>query len=293
MLLSRPILDALLGIALLSGMDAIIKELVSRLPVLEVAFLRYGVGSLAMTAIVAVKRPGWPRLDTIRANALRAILVVVTALTFFYALGQLPLAETLILSFVSPLFTAVLAVALLGERLQARILLAIAAGFAGVLVIVVAGQGTGGTKVSSASASTHWPIFGVAAVLVSAFTYAASNVLLRARAQRDPVVLIVLIQNWAPAGMILLPALFVWRQPSAADLVLLVGVGLLGVAGHLLLARAYAGAEATRLAALDYTALIWAVSFGFLWFDEIPGVWAVVGAALILAGAYAGARRPR
>jgi drug/metabolite transporter (DMT)-like permease len=292
MLFPRPILDALLAIALLSVMDAIIKELVGRLPVAEVAFLRYAVGSLVMTAIVSVRRPGWPRIDTVRANALRAVLVVVTALSFFYALGQLPLAETLILSFVSPLFTALLAVTLLRERLHARILLAIAAGFAGVLVIVVAGQG-GGEHAELAQAATRQPILGVVAVLISAFTYAASNVLLRARAQRDHVLIIVLIQNWAPACMIGLPAWYFWQTPSGRDLGLLLVVGLLGVAGHLLLARAYAAAEATRLAALEYTALIWATALGFFWFSEIPSLWAALGAALILAGAYAGARARR
>ena len=183
---ARPIFDCLVAIALLSAMDAIIKGLVSRLPVVEVAFLRYAIGSATMTAIVGVTRPGWPRLDTIRANALRAILVVVTALTFFYALGQLPLAETLILSFVSPLFTALLAVGILGERLNGRILLAIGAGFAGVLVIVLAGQEHSQSAPSGPGRPLHPVIFGVAAVLVSAFTYAASNVFLRARAQRDP-----------------------------------------------------------------------------------------------------------
>ena len=287
---ARPIFDCLVAIALLSAMDAIIKGLVSRLPVVEVAFLRYAIGSATMTAIVGVARPGWPRLDTIRANALRAILVVVTALTFFYALGQLPLAETLILSFVSPLFTALLAVGILGERLNGRILLAIGAGFAGVLVIVLAGQEHSQSAPSGPGRPLHPVIFGVAAVLVSAFTYAASNVFLRARAQRDLVLLIVLIQNWAPGCMIAVPALLVWESPSLSDLALLAAVGLLGVGGHLMLARAYSRAEATRLAPLEYTALVWAVLLGFVSFGEIPSAWALVGAALILAGAFVGAR---
>lgn len=270
-------------------MDAVIKGLVATLPVVQVAFLRYVVGSAVMIAVAAVARPGWPRGDTVRANAARAVLVVLTATCFFYALGVLPLAETLILSFVSPLFTALLAVLLLGERMNARITAALAAGFAGVLVIVLASHLPSEQRPVSGEAETA--LLGVAAVLVSAFTYSASNVLLRARAQRDPLLLIVLIQNVAPALMLAVPAWLFWRAPDGHEAALLLAVGLLGVAGHLLLARAYAAAEAIRLAPLDYTALIWAVVIGFLFFAEVPSTWSAVGAVLIMAGAFLGSRR--
>lgn len=281
----------MLGIALLSVMDALIKELVGGLPVVEVAFLRYVAGSVLMSGVAAVTRPGVPRRDTVIANALRAVLVVVTAVAFFHALGVLPLAETLALSFVSPLFTAVLAVLLLRERLSAGIIGAIAVGFGGVLVIILGSYGPGSAAAPVADSATA--LLGVAAVLISAFTYAASNVLLRARAQRDPVVLIVLIQNIAPAAMLALPAWYVWRAPSGTEAMLLGLVGLLGTGGHLLLARAYAKAEAVRLAPLEYTALIWAVALGFFAFAEVPTMWALLGSALIVFGAYAGSRPRR
>jgi drug/metabolite transporter (DMT)-like permease len=289
--LSRPVVECVLGIALLSVMDALIKELVGGLPVVEVAFLRYVAGSVLMSGVAAVTRPGVPRRDTVIANALRAVLVVVTAVAFFHALGVLPLAETLALSFVSPLFTAVLAVLLLRERLSAGIIGAIAVGFGGVLVIILGSYGPGSAAAPVADSATA--LLGVAAVLISAFTYAASNVLLRARAQRDPVVLIVLIQNIAPAAMLALPAWYVWRAPSGTEAMLLGLVGLLGTGGHLLLARAYAKAEAVRLAPLEYTALIWAVALGFFAFAEVPTMWALLGSALIVFGAYAGSRPRR
>lgn len=289
--MSRPVVECLLGIAILSIMDSLIKGLVADLPVVEVAFLRYLVGSALMAAVAALTRPGLPRRDTVRANALRAVLVVVTAIAFFYALGVLPLAETLALSFVSPLFTAVLAVLVLRERLTIGIVAAIAIGFGGVIVIILGSYGPGSSAAPSAASGSA--LLGVAAVLVSAFTYAASNVLLRARAQRDPLVLIVLIQNIAPAAMLALPAWYVWRAPDAHQAMLLGIVGFLGTSGHLLLARAYAKAEAVRLAPLEYTALIWAVALGFFAFAEVPTFWALLGSALIMAGAYAGSRPRR
>ena len=280
----RPILQAFAGIALLSAMDALIKAVVAGIPVLQVALMRYLVGSVLILALCAILRPGWPTRESLMANGLRAVLVVVTATSFFYALGQLPLAETLILSFVSPTFTVLFAALILGERVTSRILVSLAAGFGGVALIVAGGlAGHGGDKATS--------LLGVAAVLVSALGYAASNVLLRARAQRDPVLLIVAIQNVAPAAMLGAPAAFVWQAPSDSTWLVLVAIGTLGVAGHLLLARAYAGAEAARLASLEYTALIWAVLFGLLAFGEVPTLFVLAGGALILGSAWLAARR--
>lgn len=283
--MNRSVLEAIVGIALLSAMDALIKALVGHVPVVEIAFCRYAVGSVIMVLVAAAARPGLPSAETLRANGLRAVLVVITALSFFYALGQLPLAETLVLSFISPAVTAALAALVLGERIARPVVAALLAGFAGVLVIVLFGLGD-----HAATGSGH-VLFGVAAVLVSAVGYSASNVLLRARAQRDPVVTIVLIQNLAPAAMLAAPAAWFWVAPAGGDLAPIGFVGLLGVAGHLVLARAYAGAEATRLAPLDYTALVWAVLFGLVAFGEVPGPAVGAGAVLILGSAWLVARR--
>ena len=275
------IAEALAGLALLCAMDAVIKDVAGRYPVFEIAFARYLFGSLVIGALAAVARPGWPSRETLRANGLRALLVVVTATTFFYALARLPLAETVALSFLSPIFVALAANLILGEAVDRRVVSGIAAGFAGMVVIVAGKTGL----------SFEGSFWGVAAVLLSAVTYALSMVLLRARAQTDPVVTIVAIQNAAPAAILLVPALLVWRPPSLEDWGLLAFIGTLGVLGHLLMARAYAKAQAARLASLEYTALIWASLFGFAFFGEVPTVATLAGAALIVVGAGVASRR--
>ena len=275
------IAEALAGLALLCAMDAVIKDVAGRYPVFEIAFARYLFGSLVIGALAAVARPGWPSRETLRANGLRALLVVVTATTFFYALARLPLAETVALSFLSPIFVALAANLILGEAVDRRVVSGIAAGFAGMVVIVAGKTGL----------SFEGSFWGVAAVLLSAVTYALSMVLLRARAQTDPVVTIVAIQNAAPAAILLVPALLVWRPPSLEDWGLLAFIGTLGVLGHLLMARAYAKAQAARLASLEYTALIWASLFGFAFFGEVPTVATLAGAALIAVGAGVASRR--
>jgi drug/metabolite transporter (DMT)-like permease len=275
-------LEAAAGIAVLSLMDAVIKGLAARYPVFQIAFARYLVGSAAMLVLVALARPGWPSRETLRTNGVRALLVVATALTFFYALGTLPLAETLALSFISPIFVAVLGAAMLGEAVPGRVAAAMALGFVG-MGVVVAGQLGAGSEERS--------LIGIAAVLVSAVTYALSMVLLRARAQRDPVITIVAIQNVGPALVLVGPAAAVWTPAGLSDWALLALIGLLGVAGHLLMSRAYARAEAARLAVMEYTALVWALVFGFVGFGEVPGLVTMAGACLIIGGSLLATRR--
>ncbi len=277
------LIEAALGIALLSVMDATIKGLSARYSVVEIAFARYAFGSLAIGLLAWRLRPGWPSRATIRVNGVRALLVVVTALSFFHGLSALPLAEALALSFLSPILIALFATLLLREPLRPPVIAALLVGLVGV-GIVVHGQVAAGRGEARSLA-------GAAAVLLSALTYALSMVLLRARARRDPVITIVAIQNFGPALILGPPTALAWQEPGGADLALLALAGLLGVAGHLVLSRAYAAAEAARLAVMEYTAMIWAVGIGYMAFAEVPTPSTLVGAGLILVGALIANRR--
>jgi drug/metabolite transporter (DMT)-like permease len=279
-----PAARAAAGIALLSVMDAIIKAMAGHYPVFEIAFLRYIGGVVVVTGVLAIVRPGWPSLKTLKANALRSVVAVVTATAFFYALGQLPLAETLVLSFLSPMFIALFSALLLKERVDGRIILALAAGFAGTLVVVF-GQ-AGGEGVEHARS---WP--GVAAALLAAIAYAFSLVLLRQRAQLDPLLHIVAIQNFGPAVLVSPLAASVWQAPAGDHVAWFLVMGALGVTGHILMATAYAKAEAPRLATLEYTALIWATVLGYAVFGEVPTMATLIGGALIIGAAIMASRR--
>ena len=272
-----PALRAAAGIAVLSIMDAFIKGMSAYYPTLQVALLRFACGSLVVAGVVAVLRPGWPSREAVAANSLRSVIAVVTAVSFFYALGQLPLAETLVLSFLSPMFIALFGMLLLRERVDARIVGAIAIGFAGTLVVVLG-------QTENAGAARSW--MGVGAALLSAITYALSLVLLRQRAQRDKFLHIVVFQNIGPAVLVAPFALFVWQPLDLMHLGWFMLMGLLGFMGHMLMVTAYAKAEAARLAPLEYTALIWAVLIGYGVFSEIP-TWATLGGGLLIVAAAA------
>ena len=283
---------ALLAIAadlVLAIMDGLVKGVAGRYPILEVTFLRFACGSLFAALMVAAVRPGWPSPETVRYNALRSVLVVFTAGSFFYALSVLPFAETVALSFLSPVFMVLFSALLLKESIDSRILVALAAGFAGMLVM--AGGHLAQSQSALAQPMTWQTLSGIVAVLFSAVMYALVIVLLRVRATRDRVEIIVLFQNVGPALLLAVPAALVWTTPTSVDLARFVLIGLLGVIGHLLLARAFASAEAARLAPLHYMTLVWSAVIGYVAFSEIPGTTTLIGAGLIIVGTLYAQRR--
>jgi drug/metabolite transporter (DMT)-like permease len=277
-----PAIRATAGIAVLSVMDAVIKGMAPHYPIVQVAFLRFVCGTIIATGVVLAIRPGWPSRETVAANAMRSVVGVLTATTFFYALGQLPLAETLVLSFLAPTFVALLSMLLLKERVDGRIVGALAVGFMGTLIVVVGGaEGEGPAR----------SLTGVAAALASAVFYALSIVLLRQRAQRDKFMHIVIFQNAGPMLLIAPFGLAAWQPPTAAHLAWFLLMGILGVMGHVLMTTAFAKSEAARLAPLEYTALIWAVLIGYGVFHEVPTLATFAGGALIIGAALLTSRR--
>jgi S-adenosylmethionine uptake transporter len=171
---------------------------------------------------------------------------------------------------------------MLKERVDPRIMGAIAMGFAGTLIVVMG-------QTEEAGAVRSWG--GVAAALASAITYALSLVLLRQRAQRDKFLHIVFFQNVGPAILVAPFGLLFWQPLNLLHLAWFMVMGILGVIGHVFMATAYAKAEAARLAPLEYTALIWAALIGYGVFSEVP-TWATLGGgALIVLAALLTSRR--
>lgn len=278
-----PFAFALAGIAILCGMDALIKDVGARYPTFQLAFLRFCAGLLCTSLAVLWLRPRFPSRETIRVNALRGTLGALTATTFFYSLQTLPLAEAIAFSFLSPLFLALFGAMILGEAIGRSTLYGLGFGFAGMLVMTFGPSLAGGLGTALAgSKPLHLP--GVAAAVLSAISYAFGLVLLRQRAQQDALVIIVLFQTMVPATLLAIPAMLVWKPAPMADVPLFLAMGALGLCGHLLIAKAFATAEAARLAPSEYSALIFASIFGYAFFSEIPGLATLIGSTLVIAG---------
>jgi len=277
----RPVLDGLppalvltVAVAAGSAMDGTIKHLSLSHPVLLVAFGRYLFGALFSLTIWAHAGRPTITLEMWRAHALRGVVIAGCAITFFWALSVLPLAEAVTLSFVYPLLAPFVARVVLGERLRVTSVIAALIGFAGVLVAL---QG------APASEAPEQHALGVGAVLASAGLFSLAVVLLRARAQTDGAPIVGLMTSVIPGVILAGPALAFSAPPALDQWPLFLLLGALAAVFMYLMARAYAKAEAQQLAPIHYTELVWASLIGFLVFQEVPRPELYSGAVLIVA----------
>lgn len=268
-----PALVLTLGIVAGASMDATIKFLAQTNHVLVVAFGRYLFG--ALFSFIIYWRAGHPRIDREmwQAHGLRGFVIATCAVTFFWALSVLPLAEAVALSFIYPLIAPFAARVILGERLRASSIICALVGFAGVIVAI---QGAP----SEAESPQH--DLGVAAVLVSAFFFSIAMVLLRERAQKDGAAIVGLMTGLIPGILVAGPTLIFSTPPDFETWPFFLLMGALAAVFMYLMAQAYARAEAQQLAPIHYTELIWATAIGYVIFHETPRVEIYLGATLIV-----------
>lgn len=259
------------ALALFASMDACTKHLVRGLPVVEVIWARFSFHLLTVSVVFRLTgrrlpwRPRAPRLQFLRSLALASC-----SLLFVAALAHIPLAEATAINFAGPLFTVLLAVFWLHERVGWQKWAGVAAGLAGVLIIL----------------RPFGSAFHPAAVfaLGSAAINAVYLVLTRRLATADtPQTTIFHTGLWAAlAASLVVP--FVWVPPDAGAWAGLLAIGVIGGLSHFLLVLAYQRAPASLLAPVSYVQMIWATLFGLAVFAELPDAATVLGACVI-AGA--------
>lgn len=281
--LPLPVVAALLGVAFLSLMDAYMKIAALAVGAFSAAWLRATIGTAIMLPIWLATGPRRPPRQVMRLHIERGAVSCFMAVTFFYALTKLPLAETIAISFVAPLVTLYLARILLGETVQRKAVLGSLLGFAGTIVIVWARLGQGDFDRDA--------IRGLAAILVSSLLYAYNFIVMRRQSQLAGPVEVALFHSLVTAAILALASPLFFVMPNVAVLEATSISALLTVAGAMSLAWAYARAEAQVLVPMEYSGFLWASLFGWLFFREGVAVTTVVGTALIVIGCWIAARR--
>lgn len=271
---AAPFLAAVLGIALFTFMDAVMKGLSLAIGAYCAMLWRTVVGVGSTGAVIALSRPRWPDRETAFLHLRRGGVNAFSAVGYFFGLTRLPMAEGIALSFVAPLVALFLAALLLGERVGARAILASLLGMVGVGVMLAARM-TG--------AFDRRALVGGVAILAAAAVYGYGIVLLRRQAQRASPVEVGFFQT-AATLLWLLPACWLAPPPPLRFWPGIAGGALLAQASIMLLAWAYGRAEAKTLIPVEYTGFVWAVIFGALMFGEAVSGTTCVGAALIVAG---------
>jgi S-adenosylmethionine uptake transporter len=269
------------GIGFFSLMDAAMKDLSIALGAYNAVLWRNMAGATLAGVMFVAGRNTWPTPSVMRIHAWRSVVVAVMAISFFWALARLPLAEAIGLSFIAPVIALYLAAILLKETIGREAIIASAAGMAGVAVILF------GRFSGDYSDDALW---GVVAVLFSAVVFAYNLILARQQAQVAGPVEIAFFQSLLTAAVLSILAPWLLEPLPPSKLPMLLGAASLAIISLLLLSWAYARAEAQILIPVEYTGFVWAALFGLIFFDEAITIWTVAGTALIVAGSLVAAR---
>lgn len=285
---TRGILHLCLGVLVFSLQDAIIKLISGSYPITQVVAMRSVVAVPILLALVHVE-VGWRAIVSPQFWPLvaRGAILFVSYTAYYLAFPALPLADAVALYFTVPLFVTALAGPVLGERSGWRVWLAIIVGFGGVLVMLQPGSG----------------LFEWAALLslVSALMYGTSMLMARRLGTSESASVMSFYQQWtflvgalvlgllihalAPGEMQHPSLRFLvrpWVMPTPLDALLMGSCGVVAAIGTLLLTSAYRITRANLVTSFEYTGVLWAPMWGFLFFAEVPRASTVVGALLIV-----------
>lgn len=280
--LSGPLRGALwmtASMVFFSAMTLVIRYLSPNIPPWEQVFIR-GIFSM-MFVLPWLLRTGIDGLRTSRAPllAVRAACTGGGILFWIYGIVNMPLAEAVSLHFTIPLFSVLLAILILGERVGRHRWTALAVGFSGALIILRPG-------VEAVN-----PVALV--IMLSAAIYALGNVISKILVRTEPASLIVFYINAFLVIGFAVPSAIWWVAPSLREWGLLAIFGLGNVLAQLCINKAFAAADVSFVIPFEFTRLPMLALAGFVLFGEEPGVWTWAGALVIFGAAYYIARRER
>ena len=273
-----PLLCAALAAASFIGMDSVIKLMSTRFDALQLSFFRFAGGSVFAVALWLWKRSALPSRAAWRLHAVRSALLLCSLIGYFFALTQLPLVQAVTISYLAPIFVAVLSIPVLKERPAGSIWLALSAGLGGVLVSVLP------ELRASLAGDNSARLLGMVSAAAAALSFAGVMLLARRQSATDSLWTILLVQSLLPLLLLAGPAAWRWRPIQPGDIALILLAGGLGTLGLLFLTRAFQQLEASRVAPLEYTGLIWATLLGYLLFGEVPTLSTAASALLIVGG---------
>ena len=250
-------------------MNVFVKQL-SRIPAMEIVFFRCLVS--AAICFVGIHRAGvdWKGNNNALLIA-RGSFGTLALFTFFVTVHNIPLATAVTIGYLSPIFTTLIGVFLLGESVRAVQWLFYAIAFLGVIVI----------KGFDATVPTVFLFTGIASAICSAVAY---NLVRRLKEQEHPLVVVLHFQLVGVVAGFVFTA-FNWRTPAGAwEWFALLMCGLLTQIGQTCLTKALQAERVAHVSILNYTGLIYALAFGVLVFGEKYTLQTLVGIALVAAG---------
>lgn len=289
------------GLFLFSFQDVIIKHFSDHYSVLQIVFYRGLIAIMIFMTLFIVMREKVPLMSKRPPLMLaRGLLGFCSYTCYYLAVAAMPLAEVVSITFTMPLFVTAMSALILREKVGIRRWSAVVIGFVGVLIIL--------------SPQGEFNPLAVVFAFGAAISYASHTIITRFLGSHDNPVTIAFnaigIFTLASGGLSLAmyfglidissehPSLAFfgrdWAPILDYDLLLIFAIGIIAAVGFFCLSRAYCLAEASAIAPFEFTYILWAVLFGFVFWNEVPGPTTIVGMLVLIGSSlYIGYRERR
>ena len=261
-----------ISVCAFSLMDAIVKWS-DAYPVGQVLFFRGFCGMIPIFFLIPKDR----YFDFYKTNRpflhlKRCLAGLIAIVAIFIALRKLPLATVVSISFAAPIFTTILSIIFLKEKVGFYRWIAVFVGFVGIIIISEPGF-------SSLNLYYLYPI-----IFCLGLSYVA--IAIRQLSSTEPVWLIGFYFSFSIMIISFFSFYQGWILPNLKDLFLLSMVGILGGLANLWLTQSYKLSEVTLVTPLKYLALVFGIVFGYLFWDEIPTIKTLMGASLVIVSSF-------
>lgn len=270
----RYIVLSALGFALMTSFVKLVNN--HQIPVFEIVAVR-SIVSLVLS-YADIKRKRIPALGhNHKLLFARGAVGTLALICVYFSVTTLPLAEATILQYVHPVFTALLAVIFLKEKVQHSTLICIVLCLFGLVAIV--------DPRTAFTSEANLPLFSVLLALLGAFGSAVAYIIVKqlSKTEDSSVIILYFPMVALPLSLVLLGSDFV--VPSGQALLLMIFVGIFTQIGQLGLTKALQHEVASKVTAFSYIQVVFAMILGAAIFSELPSMWTLVGAGLILSGA--------
>ena len=252
-----------------SIMHGLVRFVSEVLPPFQIAFFRNIFGLAFLLPLLMRSRFAVLRTRQIGLHALRGVINMAAMLMFFTALSISPIAKVTALGFTAPIFMAILAVIVLGERFRIYRWSAIFLGFAGMLIILRPGLVVIDT--------------GALLVIGSAVLWAVAMLIIKIQSRTESSLTIVAYMGIFLGVFSIAPALWVWQPFELQTLGLMVLIGLFGSIAQMAISESLKETDPTALMPFDFLKLIWTAMIGAWFFAEIPDMFTWIGATVIFS----------
>ena len=251
------------------SMDTIAKQLVVSYPAAQVVWARYIFHMVLIVLLLNVRFGRHLKTKNLKLQLFRSFLLIVTTVFFFLGLRYNQLVVASSIMFLGPILVTALSAPLLKEPVGIRRWSGVVAGFIGALIILRPGS----------------EVFQLTSLLplAAACSYSLYQITTRMLAQhKEPPITTLCYTALLGAVVMSTVAPFEWVPPTVEDWGLMILVGIIGGVGHFTLIKAFEHAPAASITPFGYSSIIWASLYGYFIFDDLPDLWTIVGAGVII-----------